>query len=85
MVLFLTMLFKNMRRFYPKDTIQFSCILGDSLIKAITLYNPTNKILVYAKKYEGNDCFIYPQEVLDGKIEIEPGKKFNKNFSKNNS
>ena len=74
MVLFLTMLFQNLQHFYPKDTIQFSCILGDSVIKAITLYNPTNKILEYAVKYEGNDCFIHPPGVLDAKI--EPGKEF---------
>jgi len=74
MVLFLTMLFQNLQHFYPKDTIQFSCILGDSVIKAITLYNPTNKILEYAIKYEGNDCFIHPPGVLDAKI--EPGKEF---------
>ena len=74
MVLFLTMLFQNLQHFYPKDTIQFSCILGDSVIKAITLYNPTNKILEYAIKYEGNDCFIHPPGLLDAKI--EPGKEF---------
>ena len=74
MVLFLTMLFQNLQHFYPKDTIQFSCILGDSVIKAITLYNPTNKILEYAIKYEGNDCFIHPPGILDAKI--EPGKEF---------
>ena len=74
MVLFLTMLFQNLQHFYPKDTIQFSCILGDSVIKAITLYNPTNKVLEYAIKYDGNDCFIHPPGVLDAKI--EPGKEF---------
>ena len=74
MVLFLTILFQNLQHFYPKDTIQFSCILGDSVIKAITLYNPTNKILEYAIKYEGSDCFIHPPGLLDAKI--EPGKEF---------
>jgi hypothetical protein len=74
MVLFLTILFQNLQHFYPKDTIQFSCILGDSVIKAITLTNPTNKTLEYAIKYEGSDCFIHPPGLLDAKI--EPGKEF---------
>ena len=73
MVLFLTMLFQNFQHFYPKETIQFSCILGDSIIKSITLINPTNKTLEYAIKHEGNDCFNYPDlnEIL-----LEPGKEF---------
>ena len=72
MVLFLTMLFQNFQHFYPKDTIQFSCILGDSIIKSITLMNPTNKILEYSIKHEGNECFNYPNI---NEIKIEPGKE----------
>ena len=72
MVLFLTMLFQNFQHFYPKDTIQFSCILGDSIIKSITLMNPTNKTLEYAIKHEGNDCFNYPNM---NEIKIEPNKE----------
>lgn len=73
MILFLAMLFQNFQYFNPKDTIQFSCILGDSVIKAITLTNPTPKPLEYAIKYEGNECFIHPG-VTD--IKIEPGQSF---------
>ena len=73
MVLFLAMLFQNIQYFNPKDTIQFSCILGDSVIKAITLTNPTPKPLEYAIKYEGNECFIHPG-VTD--IVIEPNQSF---------
>ena len=73
MVLFLSMLFQNFQHFYPKDTINFSCILGDSVIKAITLYNPTQKPLEYTVKYEGNESFVHP-EVAD--IKIDPGKEF---------
>ena len=72
-LLFLTMLFQNMQHFYPKDTIQFSCILGDSVIKAITLMNPTNKILEYTIKYEGSDCYSIQQGGND--LKIEPGKE----------
>ena len=72
-LLFLTMLFQNFQHFYPKDTIQFSCILGDSVIKAITLLNPTNKILEYSIKYEGSDCYSIQQGGSD--IKIEPGKE----------
>jgi len=71
-LLFLTMLFQNMQHFYPKENIQFSCILGDSVIKAITLMNPTNKLLEYAVKYDGSDCF----SITKGSdIKIDPGKE----------
>ena len=71
-LLFLSMLYQNFQHFYPKDTIQFSCILGDSVIKAITLMNPTNKLLEYSIKYERSDCFSIPQ---GSDIKIEPGKE----------
>ena len=72
MVLFLTMLYQNFQHFYPKDTIQFSCTLGDTIIKSINLMNPTNKYLEYAIKHEGNDSFIFPNS---NEIKIEPGKE----------
>ena len=72
-LLFLAMLFQNLQNFYPKDTIQFSCILGDSVIKAITLMNPTNKVLEYSIKYEGSECYSIPQTSND--IKIDPGKE----------
>ena len=73
MVLFLAMLFQNFQYFYPKDTILFTCTLGDSVIKAITLTNATPKPLEYAVKFEGSDCFIHPG-VTD--IKIDPNKDF---------
>ena len=72
-LLFLAMLYQNLQHFYPRDTIQFSCILGDSVIKAITLMNPTNKVLEYSVKYEGSECFTIQQGTND--IKIEPGKE----------
>ena len=72
MVLFLTMLFQNFQHFYPKETIQFSCVLGDTIVKSISLMNPTNKPLEYAIKHEGDDCFIYPN-ITD--IRIDPNKE----------
>ena len=73
MVLFLTMLFQNFQHFYPKDTIQFSCVLGDTIVKSISLMNPTNKPLEYAVKHEGDDCFVYPNT---NDIRIEPNKEY---------
>ena len=73
MVLFLTMLFQNFQHFYPKDTIQFSCVLGDSIVKSISLMNPTNKPLEYAIKHEGDDCFVYPNI---NEIKIEANKEY---------
>ena len=72
MVLFLTMLFQNFQHFYPKETIQFSCVLGDSIVKSISLMNPTNKPLEYAIKHEGDECFIYPNM---NEIRIDPNKE----------
>ena len=73
-LLFIAVLFQNMQHFYPKDTIVFSCILGDSLIKAISLMNPTKKTLEYAVKYEGSDCFSLNQG-NNSDIKIDPGKE----------
>ena len=73
MVLFLTMLFQNFQHFYPKDNIQFSCVLGDTIVKSISLMNPTNKPLEYAVKHEGDDCFVYPNT---NDIRIEPNKEY---------
>ena len=75
-LLFLTVLFQNMQHFYPKDTITFSCILGDSLIKAISLMNPTKKALEYSVKYEGSECFsINNNNMTNTEIRIDPGKE----------
>ena len=73
-LLFIAVLFQNMQHFYPKDTIVFSCILGDSLVKAISLMNPTKKTLEYAVKYEGSDCFSL-NKTNTSDIKIEPGKE----------
>ena len=72
MVLFLIMLFQNFQHFYPKDTIQFSCTLGDTVVKSISLMNPTNKYLEYTVKHEGNECFNFPNMT---EVKIEPGKE----------
>ena len=72
MVLFLTMLFQNFQHFYPKETIQFTCVLGDTIVKSISLMNPTNKPLEYAIKHEGDESFTYPA-IND--IRIEPNKE----------
>ena len=73
-LLFLIVLFQNLQHFYPKDTIVFSCILGDSLVKSISLMNPTKKTLEYAVKYEGSECFSINQ-ANNSEIKIEPGKE----------
>ena len=72
MILFLAMLYQNFQHFYPKDTIHFSCTLGDTIIKSISLMNPANKFLEYGIKHEGNECFIFPNY---NEIKIEPGKE----------
>ena len=74
-LLFLTVLFQNMQHFNPKDTIVFSCILGDSLVKIISLMNPTKKTLEYSVKYEGSECFSINNQGPNNDIKIEPGKE----------
>ena len=72
MALFLTMPFQNFQHFYPKETIQFSCVLGDTIVKSKSLMNPTNKPLVYAIKHEGDESFIYSSM---NEIRIDPNKE----------
>lgn len=72
MLLFLIILFQNLQHFVVKETIEFSCILGDSVIKAIELKNPlNNRDLEYEIKTTGSPDFIF-QGPSD--IKIEPGK-----------
>ena len=84
-LLFLTMLFQNLQHFYPKDTIYFSCILGDTIIKSIALMNPTNKVLEYSIKYDANESFSFSDI---NEVKIEPSKEieyqitFKSKFSK---
>ena len=76
-LLLLIILFQNLQHFYPKDTITFSCVLGDSLIKAISLMNQTKRTLEYAVKYEGSESFTLTQKNNNNnnEIKIEPGKE----------
>ena len=70
MLLFLIMLYQNLQHFYRKEVVKFSCILGDSITKAISLVNSTNKLIEYDVKFHGSPDFILPNS---SEIKLEPG------------
>lgn len=65
MIIFVTMLYQNLPLFNPKDTIIFSCILGDEVTKELTLANPSGKKVEYSIKKEGSEDFVIknPQDI----------------------
>ena len=72
MVLFLIMLYQNLQHFIPKQTITFSCILGDTVTKAIYLENTSQtKQIEYIVKIEGSTDF-FTQTFNE--IKLEPGQ-----------
>lgn len=72
MILFLVMLYQNLQHFIPKQTIPFSCILGDTVTKAIYLENTSQtKRIEYLVKIEGCSDF-YTQSFNE--IKLEPGQ-----------
>ena len=61
MVLFIVILFQNLVHFIPKDTINFVCILGETVTKTINLENSNpNRTIEYFIKKEGSDDFTTP-------------------------
>lgn len=47
MVLFCLYLYNNLPHYISKATVEFSCVLGDSVTKYIELSNPTSKAISY--------------------------------------
>jgi len=70
MLLFIIMLYQNLQHFYRKDVVKFTCILGDSITKAISLVNTTNKLIEYDVKFHGSPDFFLPS---NSEIKLEPG------------
>jgi hypothetical protein len=72
MVLFLVMLYQNLQHFIPKQTIPFTCILGDTVTKAIFLENQSaTKRIEYLVKIEGSSDF---STQTFNEIKLEPGQ-----------
>ncbi len=72
MVLFTVMLYQNLQHFIPKQPINFQCILGDTVTKAIYLENTSQtKRIEYLVKIEGCSDF-YTQSFNE--IKLEPGQ-----------
>jgi len=57
MVLFAMVLFHSLPQYVSKTTIEFPCILGETLTKTIQLTNPSSKQITYWVKLEGSADF----------------------------
>lgn len=57
MVLFAMVLMHSLPQYVSKTTIEFPCILGETLTKTIQLTNPSNKQITYWVKLEGSSDF----------------------------
>ena len=68
-ILFIIHLLHTLPHYIPKATpINFSCILGEEIIKNIELTNPTNKTISYWVKLEGSPDFSIDKE----NVKLEP-------------
>ena len=66
------MLYQNLQHFIPKQTIPYTCILGDTVTKAIFLENQSaTKRIEYLVKIEG--CSDFSTQTFN-EIKLEPGQ-----------
>jgi hypothetical protein len=71
-MLFIVMLFQNLVHFIPKDTITFTCVLGETVTKVITIENSNpNRRIEYFVKKEGSDDYVIPN-IPEIKLENAP-------------
>jgi hypothetical protein len=56
-VLFLVLLFHSLPYYLPRQTIEFKCMLDETVVKNIMVTNPTKKALTYLVKLEGMSDF----------------------------
>jgi len=59
--------------FLSKNSITFSCYLGDQLTKSIDIHNPTNRLVSYWVKIEGSADFVSEEKQS---IKVEPHSTF---------
>ena len=72
MLLFIIMLFQNLQHFIPKDTIVFTCVLGETVSKTINLSNPKpDRRIEYFIKKKGSEDFIIQTAT---EIKLETGE-----------
>jgi hypothetical protein len=58
MLLFLLHLYVYLPFYVPKqEPVTFKCVLGEEVIRAIELTNPSNKTVTYQFRYEGSEDF----------------------------
>jgi len=72
MILYCLYLFNNLPHYIPKTTIEFSCIVRESIVKYIELSNPTNKPIYYRVRLEGSNDFVLENDEREGNIELQP-------------
>lgn len=53
MLLFTVFLYNSLPQLIPKTTIDFTCMLGETVVKNIELTNPSNKTISYSARLEG--------------------------------
>ena len=73
-VLFILYLYNSLPHYLPKSTIEFSCILGETLVKYVELSNPTLKTICYWVKLEGHGDFTIESDKV--KLEAKSTVKF---------
>lgn len=72
-LLYLSRLHNILPCMLPKETVVFSCYLGDHLTKSLDIHNPSNKPVSYWIKMEGSTDFICEEKQS---ILVEPHHTF---------
>ncbi|KAK3255401.1 hypothetical protein CYMTET_35412 [Cymbomonas tetramitiformis] len=68
MLIFVLYLYQTLPQFIPKTTIEFSGLLGQTLVKTIELTNPSKKSISYAARLEGSTAFSLTTKM----VKLEP-------------
>ena len=67
-LLFVVFLYNSLPQLIPKTTIDFTCMLGESVVKNIELTNPSNKMISYSARIEGCPDF----SIEHSEVRLEP-------------
>ena len=71
-IIYSSILFQNLQHFYNEELIEFEGILGDTIQKSISLFNPTAHTIEYFVRKEASDDFSFKGET---EIKLEPGQE----------
>ena len=76
-------LFKLLPNFRPRETVDFTCSLHETVKKEIQFSNPASKTIIYSVKLFGHSNFKIDQDIL--KIEPKDSANFPIEFYANTS